>query len=92
MYVLVRDDLTPGQQLAQAVHAAVEHTLKHHETVGRTPTVVVLAVPDEASLRRYASGGGTLFYEPDLESYTAMCDIGDGSRFSTLRLAGAVMV
>ena len=54
LYIVVRNDLTPGLQAAQAVHAALSFAFTHpqdgriwHDT---TPYVVVLQTPDEGSL------------------------------------------
>lgn len=103
MYVLVRSDLDPGLQLAQAVHAAVEYTLEHPDDVRATPNVVVLSVPDEDTLLEWAdvlSGfcsshlqsvkPYSLFFEPDINSHTALCCISDGREFASLPLAGRI--
>lgn len=99
MYVLIRDDLTPGQQLAQSIHAAVEHALRKPKHVAATPTVVVLTVPDEDALLEQSERlqdeylYHTLFQEPDLDgSFTALSVICTGHRFSTLPLAGRCVV
>lgn len=54
MYVLVRNDLPTGYQMAQAIHAAVEFSLKHPALTKATPTVVVLSVSDEVELLAWA--------------------------------------
>lgn len=105
MYVLVRDDLPPGTQLAQAVHAATEYTLSNVDRAASTPTVVVLAVRDQAELLEYADvlcgwcpsrtasrRPYALFHEPDLGEHTALATISDGREFSRLPLAGAAYV
>lgn len=93
MYLLVRGDLTPGAQLAQAVHAAVEYTLEHPERARQTPTVVVLNVADEDELLEYADiCPGVLFHEPDLPGHTALAVISDGAPLSRLRLAGGAVI
>lgn len=90
MYVLVRGDLTPGSQIAQAIHAAVEYTLEHPARV--VPTVVALEVDSEEQLLEHAHAFGVLFREPDLGGEaTAFCAVSDGREFSRLRLAGAAM-
>ena len=48
--MLIREDLPPGLQLAQAIHAAVELQRK----VETPPTVVVLGVEDEEELLAWA--------------------------------------
>jgi hypothetical protein len=69
--VLVRADLTPEQQLVQAVHAA--HNAGLSFPAPKQLSVVVCRVPDEGSLRRAASRIGargvqfTMFGEPDLD-------------------------
>lgn len=86
----MRADLAPGQQLAQAIHAAVELAQRSD---GLPETVVVLAVADEPTLITRAVGDGTLFREPDLgHSATAYAVVSDGAPFSDLALAGGAMV
>ena len=69
---MVREDLPPGSQVAQAVHAAVEHALDYPTEVHGAPVVVVLGVPDELGLNLLADelqGCGlelNRFTEPDL--------------------------
>lgn len=93
MYVLVRDDLSPGAQLAQAVHAGVQ--LCSQTTVPET--VVVLSVADEVTLLKWAdrlcrgNEPWTLFHEPYWNEHTALAVVCDGSMFSGLTLAGAAM-
>lgn len=98
LYVLVRSDLTPGLQLAQAVHAATAFALRHPASAASTLNVVVLAVPDEETLLHYADLDfytrkyGVLFTEPDLDDEaTAYAIVSDGDRFSCLPLAGRVL-
>ena len=100
MYVLVREDLSPGLQLAQAVHASVEFALANPERAKSTPTVVVLGVPDEDTLLAWADtlcfpdckrDEYVLFHEPDLGEHTALAVVDDGERFASLSLAGAAM-
>lgn len=92
LYVLVRGDLPPGLQYAQAVHAAVEFALANPEAVRSTPNAVVLNVLDEADLLDAASlkpQTGVLFREPDLDDEaTAYAIIVDDGRFQGLPLAG----
>lgn len=92
MYVLVRADLAPGAQLAQAVHAAIGLAQGHDDL---PDTVVVLSVADESSLITQAGtvSGGELFREPDLgNEATAYAVVSDGATFSALCLAGGAMV
>jgi hypothetical protein len=104
LYVLVRQDLSPGLQLAQAVHAAVEYTLAHPDEVAKTPNVVVLSVRGEDELLDWAdlmcgwcsdplpTKPYALFFEPDISSHTALACISDGREFASLPLAGGCMV
>ena len=77
LYVLVRGDLPPGYQIAQAIHAKDEftHTYRDREKEWRetSNTIVVLNVPCKHSLLEYvekASAAGVknaVFREPDLD-------------------------
>ena len=83
MYVVTRQDLTPGNQAAQATHAALTFAFEHpdifrswHET---SQYLVLLAAPDEAALlglpqRAERAGLSTSTYrEPDFDdSVTAV--------------------
>lgn len=103
LYVLVRADLAPGYQMAQALHAAVEFSCRHcldrpfrhwHST---SNTVVILAVHDEGSLHfwmRSLQDEGrsfTVFQEPDLlDACTALACLvqpWEQSPFDSLPLA-----
>lgn len=90
LYILVRADLPPGLQMAQAVHAAVTETLRNTvlaRTIGNT---IVLSVPDEETL--LARAAGSLFREPDLNGEaTASAAFTDGREYSDLPLAGRAM-
>lgn len=89
LYVLVRGDLSPGLQVAQAVHAATEYALRLPALARSTPNVVVLSVPDEATLLRFASPSGFLFHEPDVgDEATAYAEVTTGERYSSLPLVG----
>jgi hypothetical protein len=89
LYVLVRGDLSPGLQLAQAVHAATEYALRFPAMARSTENVVVLNVADEPELLSHAEPSGFLFHEPDVnDEATAYAIVADGRRFSTLPLAG----
>jgi peptidyl-tRNA hydrolase len=54
LYIAVRADLTPGQQLAQSVHAAFQFSVEHPELAKSWHTLsnylVVVAVRDENEL------------------------------------------
>lgn len=94
LYVLVRGDLSPGYQAAQAIHAAVDEALERPEMVRLYPTVVVLNVESEAKLYEYATlHGMTAFHEPDLEGeMTAAATFSSGEEFAELPLALEVKV
>ncbi|CAD6562127.1 hypothetical protein LMG28727_07659 [Paraburkholderia kirstenboschensis] len=49
VYVLVREDLAPEQQLVQASHAALEAGFRF-EPPGETASLIALSVPDLAAL------------------------------------------
>lgn len=94
MYVLVRGDMSPGYQMAQAIHAAVDEALERPEMVRLHPTVVVLNVESEAHLFEYqVQYGMTPFHEPDLDGeMTAAACFSTGEEFAELPLAGVVTV
>ncbi len=81
LYVVVRADLQPGQQLAQSCHAvsafALEHPGHHRTWQQGSQNLVVLQVPDETALAallgRASELVGAAFHEPDLDgSLTAI--------------------
>jgi len=74
-YIVVRADLAPGAQLAQACHVMKAFTRAHPECDG-IENVAVLAAPDEDALLRLvnkAPGAVAVFREPDFDdSVTAI--------------------
>lgn len=73
LYVALWDGLTPGQRVAQAIHAAAEFVLRHPEVArawhASTNTVVSVALSDEGLDRLLFDLEGrehTTFREPDL--------------------------
>lgn len=82
MYIVVRQDLNAGYQLPQAIHAKDEFTHDWPETEKKwykeSNTLVVLGVADEDELLQLdvavrAQGlKAALFYEPDVDAYTAL--------------------
>ena len=93
-YVVVRNDIRPGLQIAQACHAAIEFTQQHGVL---SDNLVVLQVENEAELRNlvhllYADEPHrrlTRFREPDLgDQMTAIAlDGSAGPILSGLKLA-----
>lgn len=99
MYILVRKDLSQSQQAVQACHAAAQLVYHFHnhpqvqEWAEKHQTMVILGVEDEEDLKIYANAAEhnkqltTVFYEPDISSYTAMATIPeDGRVYKHLRL------
>ena len=84
--MLVREDLSPAQQLVQAVHAAHEAGLRFGDR-HQISSAVICSVPDEKSLLRSKEEvtlqgiGGCLFHEPDLD--------GQATAFSTEPILGS---
>jgi peptidyl-tRNA hydrolase len=102
MYVVVRDDLPIGLQMAQAAHATFMFSQEHPGEV--TPWyrdsqyLIIVSVPDEDSLVRVASRAmehevaTSLWREPDLDGRLTAITLapGENSRkiCSNLPLAG----
>lgn len=82
MYVLVRQDITPGYQIAQSIHAKDKFTHDYPKAEEKwyisSNTIVVLGVADEDELKLFdflAQHQGlkrSMFYEPDIDQYTAL--------------------
>lgn len=96
MYVLVRSDLPPGLQMAQAIHAASYLAADNRLALYQHPTVTVLNVEDEEALlsesakAKVAPGSpeGFMFREPDLDGEaTAFACYSRGSEWKHLGLA-----
>lgn len=76
VYIVVRHDMEPGLQAAQACHALREFVAAHPDLDAtwhaNSKTLVLLSVPGEADLERLASKAKekdvpvALNYEPDL--------------------------
>lgn len=89
LYVIVRGDISPGYQMAQAIHAAVEAAVLTPDKVKTFPVVVCLEARDEEHLLCLAPVNATIFREPDLnDEATAFALWCDGSEFADLPLAG----
>lgn len=102
LYIIVRNDLDPGLQCAQACHAQHLFTQRFPELIEAWEgNLVVLQTPDEAHLDAMyenLSGGprnkgeiypAAAFFEPDLdEEMTAIAVSGEAGKFlSSLPLA-----
>jgi len=98
LYVVVREDLSPGQQLAQVAHAVFDFAVSWKHTMPDVgDTVVILSVPDEAALTEIVRGMPgkvplAAFHEPDLggQMTAAAFGAGAGKRLARLPLAGRV--
>jgi hypothetical protein len=80
LYVVVRDDLAPGLQMAQACHAVREFTLRRPDVDVGENLVVLGATPAELARLLRATDGlpSVAFYEPDLgDELTAAAFSGD---------------
>lgn len=93
LYVVTRADISPGYQIAQSVHAAVEATVRTPENVRKFPVVICLEAKDEEHLLCLAPVNASIFYEPDLnDEATAFSLWCDGSQFCELPLVGGQTV
>jgi electron transfer flavoprotein alpha/beta subunit len=83
LYIVVRNDITPGLQIAQACHAAREFTLYADEDVGDN-LVVLQAGPAELAQhveRALAYGCAVVrFHEPDLGGELTAAAFGGGAQ------------
>jgi peptidyl-tRNA hydrolase len=76
LYVITRRDLTSGQQMLQAAHAAIEFQHEHHEIAKEWNTnskyLVFLSVENEEKLQRllekiqFKNLKYSVFLEPDI--------------------------
>jgi peptidyl-tRNA hydrolase len=99
LYIVVRNDLAPGLQLAQAVHAkelfSHEHPEVNTDWYERSNNIVVLQVENKEELAKIAYGlskqglAVCMFKEPDLnDELTAIAaEPGAGTSLSSLPLA-----
>lgn len=100
MYVLVRSDLSPGLQIAQACHAVAEFSLEHpaefHEWAEEGRNIVVLDGGDKAEFERWLTVTNrrplcAWWAEPDVgNEITAIAALGSQwtPTFANLPLAG----
>lgn len=75
-YAVVRADMSPGYKIVQTAHAVAEHYRSRPETPHGT--MIVLETPDQGGLlalyqKAVLFAPTTLFYEPDVDEYTAFC-------------------
>ena len=78
IYVVTRQDLSPGQQAVQAAHALTEFLVEHPEVASQwhttSNTLALLAVQNEEILRRLKSKARqrklkhSAFFEPDQDN------------------------
>lgn len=83
LYVVVRRDISPGLQLAQACHATREFTIRHADNDVGDNLVVLQAEPAElARLVEAAEGVCAVapFHEPDLDGELTAAAFGVGAR------------
>jgi len=84
LYVITRRDLTPGQQMLQAAHAAIEFQHKHPQIAKDWNTnskyLVFLSVENEYELQKLLTKiqirylNHNIFLEPDIgNQMTAIC-------------------
>jgi peptidyl-tRNA hydrolase len=101
LYLVVRSDLSPGQQAVQACHAlrgfVEEHPEADREWFKESNTLVLLAVPNERSLRDLgakAMRAGipfTEFREPDIGNEVTATAIAPAGRRLCRRLPLAML-
>lgn len=82
LYIVVRNDIAPGLQMAQACHAAREFTLQIDEDVG--DNLVVLHATHEQLIGLVAAAEDVCsvvpFHEPDLGGELTAAAFGCGAR------------
>lgn len=95
LYVLVREDLPTGLQMAQVAHACIEFALHHPDKASSTPIGVVLGVPDEDELLVWADrllgfcGPHADLSEPDMPIVVFHDpDVGSGEHTAIAVVAG----
>jgi len=101
LYLVVRSDLSPGQQAVQACHAlggfVEEHPEADREWFEESNTLVLLEVPDERSLRdlgwkaKRAGIPFTEFREPDIDNEVTATAIAPAGRRLCRRLPLAML-
>jgi len=86
VYLVTRQDLTPGQQAVQAAHALQELNQHARDTIdswyATSNTLALLATPDEGALERLYQKAldrgipACRFQEPDLNNQTTAIALG----------------
>lgn len=89
LYILVRDDLAPGAQLVQSVHAALAFAHEHPELVREwhehSNNIAALQVRDEPALLDFLAKAGergipcSAFREPDFGDAATALAMGAGA-------------
>jgi peptidyl-tRNA hydrolase len=93
LYVVVRNDLAPGLQVAQVCHAVREFAHRFPELdrqwFEQSNNLVVLQVPTLEDLEKLVVDGGVIapFHEPDLNGELTAAAFAAGRTLSSLPLA-----
>ena len=88
MYVLVRNDLAPGLQMAQACHAAAYLAAENALLLYQHPTMIVLGVSKDELYNESLKNEGFIFIEPDLGyEETAFACYSTGEEYAHLKRA-----
>ena len=91
-YIVVRSDIPPGLQMAQACHAAIAFTVAHGVLTDNLVVLHVETVGDLVSIQQRADIDGirsVAFHEPDLRDEVTAIALADEARvfLSSLPLA-----
>lgn len=82
LIVITRGDITPGYQVVQSTHSiadfSAEHPHKFNQWKNESNSIICLSVPNEESLLKLYDKFNdrtelSLFFEPDIISYTSLC-------------------
>lgn len=82
LITITRSDITPGYQLVQSNHSiadfAYEHPLEFKKWKEESNSIVSLSIGDQDKLidlydKLSKLTACTIFYEPDISSYTSIC-------------------
>lgn len=93
LYVLVREDLPIEYQAVQAGHAVAAWTLDFPKK-WKNEYLIYLSVKSENDLKKWASKlerndmDFRVFYEPDIDEYTALSTLSDKKLFNKLNALG----